>query len=1189
MKDKLQIDSSSSSDEVISSILKELKSWKKEILVDLHKSNENVRQDVIYQSILSQKVLPSDSPLFSITSWSIAPEFALWLHEHIKRHDVKRIVELGSGLSTVVLAATLKENGVGKVLAIEHDPQYFSQTERLLAENGLTDWVELILSPLKTRQINRQNFRWYGIKQKEIQQFLGDEKIDLLLVDGPPGNVHPLSRFPAYPVFKSFMAHDGMVVLDDCARAPEQEILKRWMEIERGKYKQKLLENIRHCPAIFYRSENAISLAPASDAVNILVEVSEKNNVMEISDGSPVLQYVAELVQRKALRAEHAEIIRLRHELHMERELQGWRLDKIHQDAQLEALTQKMRSLGQRVQQLEEVEDRLQTESFKKGEKLEAVQEQLIALDRDRESQLSELHAAASQVDALRAQLEQQSNDNAVILERQRIENESLLERCALLEHHRAEAQQTALNNLKETSGISDDQWDALTAENSQLKRDLSKLQERSDALSGERKELLQRIAAVGAEVSSLRDRLSTATIKLAKSEKVRSEKDAAFDAKLAAEVEAEIMSRDIFALVSAFQREELHLRAELAKAEKKAEKIKNYLSYRLGAVIVENSANPIQWLKIPFKLARAYSEYKSSRKLSLPSSEISDLNLDNIKVSYIQPSYVGLGSRWREFSIDITNSAGPGKRVMLSMLTPKANAGFSAEIQLTSSIIQSWDFKSSSSSSLFQLHTGESRVVDLVGQPHPIYLEIPNIEGGFFSFRMRKLRGSPCIVKVEITSARDSFSTRSKSVSVATDPAASGRSSVQHTGNIITPAINKNGSTGVTIADDIDPSDERFPKPMPNAVMWQAQQLTLKYGPDVGIKFAKTFGRDEVKRASNILAANQEINDEGLWLHRLNSYIEQFPVSPVELHPGSESRFERLYSVSAKKYADGPLVTIIMPCFNAEKTIRHAVKSILGQTWQKLELIIVDDASTDGTWKIIKQLQHLDSRVIAVRNAENVGPYVSKNLALSIAKGKYITGHDADDWAHPDRIAIQTSALLESDGVLKANMAKMLRMTEEGRFVYFTKENKISDDGVLRDAAISTMFETDYFRKNLGHWDCVRFGADSELISRAEKVLGDKFKKLRQLVMLCLDAEGSLTNDPIHGLSKTSGMSPTRKYYKDQWLEWHKTADIGECYMPFPHIPRRFRVPEAAFVPEASIDANIVAHGQFLRAVSVG
>lgn len=110
---------------------------------------------------------------------------------------------------------------------------------------------------------------------------------------------------------------------------------------------------------------------------------------------------------------------------------------------------------------------------------------------------------------------------------------------------------------------------------------------------------------------------------------------------------------------------------------------------------------------------------------------------------------------------------------------------------------------------------------------------------------------------------------------------------------------------------------------------------------------------------------------------------------------------------------SNSPLVSVIMPAYNAEKYIGEAIESILNQTYKNFEFIIIDDASSDETTDIIKNFQKKDKRIILVKNRENIGVTKSLNKALRRARGKYIIRMDADDFAYPNRFAQQV-ALME-------------------------------------------------------------------------------------------------------------------------------------------------------------------------------
>lgn len=105
------------------------------------------------------------------------------------------------------------------------------------------------------------------------------------------------------------------------------------------------------------------------------------------------------------------------------------------------------------------------------------------------------------------------------------------------------------------------------------------------------------------------------------------------------------------------------------------------------------------------------------------------------------------------------------------------------------------------------------------------------------------------------------------------------------------------------------------------------------------------------------------------------------------------------------------PLISIIMPVYNAAAYLDAAVQSILTQTYSHWELIIIDDASTDSTPKILKSFSHY-SKVKVFRNRKNLGVAGSLNRALSLSKGQYIARMDADDISHPTRLQKQLKFL---------------------------------------------------------------------------------------------------------------------------------------------------------------------------------
>ena len=99
--------------------------------------------------------------------------------------------------------------------------------------------------------------------------------------------------------------------------------------------------------------------------------------------------------------------------------------------------------------------------------------------------------------------------------------------------------------------------------------------------------------------------------------------------------------------------------------------------------------------------------------------------------------------------------------------------------------------------------------------------------------------------------------------------------------------------------------------------------------------------------------------------------------------------------------------VSVIMPAYNSEKYIERSVKSVLSQTHENLELIVVDDGSTDRTASILRRLADGDNRLRYVRT-ENHGPAEARNAALKLVceDAAFVTFIDADDELLPDALA---------------------------------------------------------------------------------------------------------------------------------------------------------------------------------------
>src|ERR1700712_1603509 len=110
------------------------------------------------------------------------------------------------------------------------------------------------------------------------------------------------------------------------------------------------------------------------------------------------------------------------------------------------------------------------------------------------------------------------------------------------------------------------------------------------------------------------------------------------------------------------------------------------------------------------------------------------------------------------------------------------------------------------------------------------------------------------------------------------------------------------------------------------------------------------------------------------------------------------------------------PLISIIIPVYNAEKFIAEAVTSAINQTYANKEVIIVDDGSTDNSLQIAKSFE---SAKVKVYSQQNKGASAARNKGLEVAKGDYIQFLDADDWLSNNKIEAQMEKLMISPGYI--------------------------------------------------------------------------------------------------------------------------------------------------------------------------
>lgn len=170
-----------------------------------------------------QQLINPVKPLPSMSGWAASPELALLIYNVIAENKYKTIVDLGSGVSSLVASYAIKQTGKGTVVSIDHEEEFYEKTKQTIQEHGLQNTTDLRYVPLRMHKVNKTNYEWYDTEK--IQDV---KDIDLLIVDGPPGKTQKHARYPALPLLYDRLSNGATVILDDYFRTDETEITEMW-------------------------------------------------------------------------------------------------------------------------------------------------------------------------------------------------------------------------------------------------------------------------------------------------------------------------------------------------------------------------------------------------------------------------------------------------------------------------------------------------------------------------------------------------------------------------------------------------------------------------------------------------------------------------------------------------------------------------------------------------------------------------------------------------------------------------------------------------------------------------------------------------------------------------------------------------------------------------------------------------
>ncbi|NYS60319.1 glycosyltransferase [Vreelandella salicampi] len=280
-----------------------------------------------------------------------------------------------------------------------------------------------------------------------------------------------------------------------------------------------------------------------------------------------------------------------------------------------------------------------------------------------------------------------------------------------------------------------------------------------------------------------------------------------------------------------------------------------------------------------------------------------------------------------------------------------------------------------------------------------------------------------------------------------------------------------------------------------------------------------------------------------------LNRLFSQHGLTAVRLWGNSSEQvypvweFDSLSSVaqplSETAPSPCPRVSVMVPMYNAEASIATALRGLLAQTWPNLELLLVDDASSDATLAVVKRELAADPprtglKVTVLSHARNQGAYAARNTALAHATGDFITTHDSDDWSHPQKLEYQALALIKQPEAAGC-FSHWVRATQALHFTHWCMEQ----GWIYRN--ISSLMIRRQVSETLGFWDNVSVAADTEFHNRLLAVYGaEALVDVLPGVPLAIGRQeaGSLTQQSdTHLLTMFHGL---RQHYADAAKRWH-------------------------------------------------
>ncbi len=312
---------------------------------------------------------------------------------------------------------------------------------------------------------------------------------------------------------------------------------------------------------------------------------------------------------------------------------------------------------------------------------------------------------------------------------------------------------------------------------------------------------------------------------------------------------------------------------------------------------------------------------------------------------------------------------------------------------------------------------------------------------------------------------------------------------------------------------------------------------------------------------------------DEEPWLTLFNEPFRRAGLEEVRLTaaPAGDddpdpSPFRRLRATSGSTRS-GDRVSVVVSTYRPGPDLLTSVRSLADQSWLDLEILLVDDASGPEADAWLERAEAMDPRVRILRQTENAGTYAARNRALQVATGRYVTFHDFDDWAHPQRVERQVDALRSARHAV-ASRSWCLRAYPDLSLTY---------PGYPPDRinASSLLYEREVVTDRIGGFHLMRKSADVEFPGRLRAAVRGGATDLPEglpLAITQLRASSLSRTDAVPGWTRWSRLA-----YRDGYRAWHKAVAAGTSspFVPLDASPGSRRRGSAPPTPGFSVYAS--------------